>query len=188
MNFQKINKFYILILLLIGCKTPKRDEVKIVKGYFLYEINIPNIFHTEGDAIVQDNLFIRINKKKINKETIEKAYLNGVYDLFDNFSPYTDDENSKSLGILIDESNNLVNDYHRNINKKKYFKIGKLVFVMFKGTLIIEKKIKKKWLIPKKGHYNSAFENEEKEIDTYIVKKVVSFEFVEDGNVGNVPN
>lgn len=178
MSFQKTLKFYSLIIIFVGCKTVDRNVDKIEEGYFLYEVNIPGNFHTEGDAIVQSNLYVKIKSKNIDKNAIKNAYLNGVYDLFENYYPYSDEENSKSLGDFLEESNKWIYDYYRNPNDKKYLKIGKLVFVIFKGSFVIEKKDRQKWLIPKIEQSISSFLNEEIELDTYIVKKVKSYKFV----------
>ena len=187
---SKIIMFPLVLLIGLSCSNSKStssgflyNSSDTVEGFFLYEVNVPRKCFTRFDQIEQGNNFVHFDSVGLNTNLFH-VYKKGVF--YFSYQPVIADYILK-MGISTEQDKISIHDFtlgidylnHRNdsnYNKTLYYDGSKLLtYKKFYAKFTVKNLGHIDQLIPKTMNYECCYWNQLKSVQTYLVKKIISF-------------
>jgi hypothetical protein len=181
--------FYLFLGLLFSrCATFNQDKcnVKLEKGVFLYEINVPLRYYTFEDVIETPERMLKFPTKD---DLLIESYKNGLYffskeggqidSLISNIENDKNCYDIKSIKQLSNELSFVNSDYY--IKKyETYYWINNMAFMKFYAEFYFVDVGQIEEMIPKLENYKCCYSNVKEKINGKIIVKVKKFKLLKE--------
>ncbi|MPT35513.1 MAG: hypothetical protein E2604_10600 [Flavobacterium sp.] len=175
---KKIIAIFSVLFFLNGCCIRKQDKsIKIEKGLFLYEVNVPLRYYTFEDAIETPEHLLRLPK---DNDHLLDSYKEGVYFFakngqkkdslirkYENMKMY----DLKSINKLIDSLSSYTRDYYLG-KQENYYWIGNMAFIKFYAEFYVQDVGQIEEMIPKLENYKCCYSNTIEKVKGRVIVKV----------------